>query len=72
MKKTKDFGDAMAEQVDALHEYTIDQAPPALISVDGENRIVKKVLIGEDKIETYWDRDTYTEVIPDPVPRLPS
>ena len=70
MEKDFDFGEALTEQVDAHHAWIIDLAVACLIVVDGENRIAKKVLIGEDKIVSYWCPRTYAELFPDPRPAL--
>ena len=55
----------LEEQADAQHESIIDNAPETTVMLKGKITKVKCILVGEDKIPTYWDAETYVEVFPD-------
>lgn len=64
-KQHDDFFEEMAEQVDQHHQWIVDDAQTTSITVKGESREVKLVPVGEDKIPSYWDAETYEELTPD-------
>lgn len=59
---SEDIFEQIEEICDKQHELIIDNAPLVRLT-DGKSVIVaKRVEIGEDKIESYWCPETYTEL----------